>query len=186
MKIEKIKISHLKNNTGQVEGLPKNPRFIKDERFDKLKKSINDFPDMLELREVIVYDNKGELVVIAGNMRLRACKDLGIKEVFCKVLPTGTAVERLREITVKDNVSFGADDLDLLANEWDIGELDSWGMELPDVEGEFQDNSSGTEPPPFNYQENYAVLVSCEDEADQERTYSELNGMGLNCKVLVN
>ncbi len=73
-----VKISSLKNNTGQVEGLPKNPRILKDEKFEKLKKSIQDDPEMLELREVIAYDNQGDLVVICGNMRLKALKELGI------------------------------------------------------------------------------------------------------------
>ena len=74
-----VKISSLKNNTGQIEGLPKNPRLIRDEKFAKLKKSLEDDPEMMQLREVIAYDNNGELVVICGNTRLRALKDLGVK-----------------------------------------------------------------------------------------------------------
>jgi hypothetical protein len=185
METKIIGINKLKNNTGQVEGLPKNPRFIKDDRYEKLKKSIKEFPEMMEMREVIAYDNNGELVVIAGNMRLRACKDLGIKEIFCKVLPVGTPIERLREVTVKDNVSFGSDDIDLLANEWDIEELGDWGLDLQDV-SEPDLESKPDEPPPFDYQEAHCVLVTCDGEADQERIYGELVGMGFNCKVLVN
>lgn len=74
MQAQLIKISQLKNNYGQVEGLPANPRLISHERFTKLVKSIKDDPEMLDLREVIAYDNDGELVVIAGNMRLKACR----------------------------------------------------------------------------------------------------------------
>lgn len=129
-----IHIKELEVNKGQIEGLPQNPRFIKDERFTALKKSIEDAPEMLALRELIVYPHNGKFVIIAGNMRFRACKDLGYKEIPCKVLPEDTPVEKLREYTIKDNIGFGADDWDLVANEWDINELDGWGMELPDFD----------------------------------------------------
>jgi hypothetical protein len=79
MKQELVHITKLVNNKGQIEGLPKNPRFIKDHKFVQLKQSIKDDPEMLELREVIAVDYNGELVVIAGNMRLNACLELGIK-----------------------------------------------------------------------------------------------------------
>lgn len=126
-----VKISSLKNNTGQVEGLPKNPRLIRDEKFEKLKKSLEDDPEMMQLREVIAYDNNGELVVICGNMRLRALKDLGVKEVPVKVLPTDTPVEKLKAYTIKDNVPFGEHDWSDLANEWDADLLSDWGVDVP-------------------------------------------------------
>ena len=103
MQTQLIKVSKLKNNNGQIEGLPKNPRILKDDKFIKLKKSLEDDPEMLELREVIAYDNNGELVVICGNMRLRALKELGIKEVPTKILPNETSVEKLKAYTIKDN-----------------------------------------------------------------------------------
>lgn len=129
-----IPISQIEPNKGQIEGLPKNPRFIKDARFEALKKSIEDAPEMLALRELIVYPIKGQSVIkyvaICGNMRLRACQQLGYKELPCKVLPVETPVEKLREYTIKDNIGFGADDWDVLANEWDADELAEWGVEL--------------------------------------------------------
>ena len=131
MQQQLIKVSQLKNNTGQVEGLPKNPRLIRDEKFDKLKKSLEDDPEMMQLREVIAYDNGGELVVICGNMRLRAAKDLGIKEVPVKVLPTDTPIEKLKAYTIKDNVPFGEHDWSDLANEWDADLLSDWGVDVP-------------------------------------------------------
>lgn len=137
-----IHIKELEVNKGQIEGLPQNPRFIKDERFTALKKSIEDAPEMLALRELIVYPHKGKFVIIAGNMRFRACKELGYKEIPCKVLDAGTPVEKLREYTIKDNIGFGADDWDIIANEWDINELDGWGMELPDFELKGEDNGT--------------------------------------------
>lgn len=130
MKIQNLKISEIEVNKGQVPGLPKNPRFIRDERFKALVKSIEDAPEMLSLRELLVYPHNNIYVVIGGNMRLRACKDLGYKEVPCKILPCETPIEKLREYTIKDNNGFGQNDWDLLANEWDVSELEDWGLEL--------------------------------------------------------
>lgn len=132
MEIKTVKTSKLKSNTGQIEGLPKNPRFIKDEKFKKLVKSLSDDPEMMELREIIVYDNNGDLVVIAGNMRLKACVELGIKEVLCKILPQSTPVEKLKAYTLKDNASFGEHDFDLLREDWDIEFISDCGIDLPD------------------------------------------------------
>jgi hypothetical protein len=130
MKTEIVKISQLKTNNGQIEGLPKNPRFLKDEKFEKLKKSLQEDPEMLELREIIAYDNNGQLVVICGNMRLRAMQDLGIKEAPTKILPTETSIEKLKAYTIKDNVGFGEHDWEILANEWDVEQLEEWGLDV--------------------------------------------------------
>lgn len=132
-----IRISDLELNEGQIEGLPKNPRFIRDTRFDALKKSIEDAPEMLALRELLVYphpEKEGKYVVIGGNMRLRACRELGYKEVPCKVIDASVPVEKLREYTIKDNVAFGEIDWDALANEWDTEELTDWGLECKFLE----------------------------------------------------
>jgi len=141
MQTQLVKIKDLKNNTGQVEGLPKNPRVLKDDKFIKLKKSLEDDPEMLELREVIAYDNNGELIVICGNMRLKALKELGIKEVPTKILPNETSVEKLKAYTIKDNVSFGDHDWEVLANEWDSEQLEGWGLDIPifDLEPSYED-----------------------------------------------
>lgn len=130
MEIRNIRVQDISPNTGQLEGLPKNPRFIRDERFDALRKSIEDAPEMLSLRELLVFPHKGKYVAIGGNMRFRACKDLGYKEIPCKVLDEDTPVDKLREYAIKDNVAFGSDDWDILANEWDAVELGDWGVEL--------------------------------------------------------
>lgn len=129
--IQDIDIKRLELNKGQVEGLPKNPRFIRDERYKALVKSIEDAPEMLKLRELLVVEHGNKFVVIGGNMRLRACKELGMETVPCKVLPADTPVAKLREYAIKDNNGFGEDDWDVLANEWDAEELQDWGMELP-------------------------------------------------------
>lgn len=129
MKTEQIPLSKLHLNTGQIKDVPKNPRFIKDERFAALKKSIEDDPEMLNLRELVAYDNNGELVVILGNMRYRAMKELGYKDAPVKVLPTETDAKKLRAYIQKDNIAFGQNDWDLLGNEWDVAELEDFGLE---------------------------------------------------------
>ena len=128
--IKNIPISKLQCNTGQIEGLPKNPRFIKDYRFEALKKSIQDAPEMLNLRELLVFPFNDKYVVIGGNMRLKACKELGHTEIPCKILSENTPVAKLREYTMKDNNAFGETDWAAL-NEWNKEELAEWGVELP-------------------------------------------------------
>lgn len=125
-----LDISLLEVNKGQLYGLPKNPRFIKDDRYLALKKSIEEAPEMLSIREIVVYPlENGHYVVIGGNMRLRACQEIGYNELPCKILPLETPVAKLREYTIKDNIAFGSNDWDVIANEWDTEELTEWGME---------------------------------------------------------
>lgn len=145
-----IKISLLTENVGQVEGLPRNPRWIKDERYMALKKSIEDAPEFLEARMLLVYPHDGKYIVIAGNMRLKACKELGFKELPCYVFKEDTPVEKLREYTIKDNVEFGNIDWDCLANEWDTQELHDWGVDVPefndiDLNEYFKENKEETD-----------------------------------------
>ena len=125
-----LDISLLELNSGQLEGLPKNPRWIKDERYEALKKSIEDAPELLEARTLLVYPlQNGHYVVIGGNMRLRACRELGFKELPCYVFKQDTPVEKLCEYTIKDNVAFGNIDWELIANEWDTGDVQDWGLD---------------------------------------------------------
>jgi DNA modification methylase len=120
MKVDKVKISEVKTN-------PKNPRLIKDDKFKKLVKSIQEFPQMLELRPIVVDENN---IVLGGNMRLKACKEAGLKEVFIVKAENLTELQK-DEFIVKDNVGFGEWDWDMLANEWDTEKLDEWGLDLP-------------------------------------------------------
>jgi hypothetical protein len=131
IKSKLIPLNSIEQNKGQIDGLPKNPRLIKDAKYEKLKKSIEGNPEMLGARELIVYPHNDKFVIIGGNMRYTACKELGYKELPCKILPADYSAEQLRAITIKDNVAFGENDWENLANEWDIIELDEWGMELP-------------------------------------------------------
>jgi len=120
MKVDKVKISEVKTN-------PKNPRLIKDDKFKKLVKSIQEFPQMLELRPIVVDENN---IVLGGNMRLKACKEAGLKEVYIVKAENLTELQK-DEFIVKDNVGFGEWDWDMLANEWDTEKLDEWGLDLP-------------------------------------------------------
>ena len=130
-KTQNISIALLDYNKGQLKGLPKNPRFFRDYRYEAMKKSIEESPEMLELRELIVFPyDDGRFVVVCGNLRLRACRELGYTELPCKVLDEKTKPRKLREYATKDNVSFGENDMDILQNEWDKAELQDWGIEF--------------------------------------------------------
>lgn len=118
--IEKVKIELVKAN-------PNNPRLIKDDKFRKLVKSIKEFPEMLELRPIIVNN---DMITLGGNMRLKACKEAGLKEVYI-IKAFNLSEAQQSEFIIKDNVGFGEWDWDLIANEYDEHDLRSWGLDLP-------------------------------------------------------
>jgi hypothetical protein len=131
-----LPLSKIESNKGQIEGLPKNPRLIRDGKFEILKKSIQDDPEMTALRELLVVEHNGKYVIIGGNMRFRAMQDLGIKEAPCKVIPADTDVEKLKAYTIKDNAGFGEWDWDDLANEWCDAPLSDWGVDVWEAQDE--------------------------------------------------
>ena len=114
----------------ELHELEGNPRTIKKDQFERLKTSIKDNPDYFEARPIILSDRTGQLVILAGNQRYKAAKALGMTEVPTIVLH-GLTEERERELIIRDNVENGDWDWDKLANEWDAGVLDSWGVQLP-------------------------------------------------------
>jgi len=120
MNIQKVKLAEIKKN-------PNNPRLIKDEKFNKLVKSIKEFPKMLEIRPIVV---NSDMVVLGGNMRLKACKEAGLKEVPI-IFADDLTEEEQRQFIIKDNVGFGEWDWEQLANEWDTGKLEEWGLDIP-------------------------------------------------------
>jgi len=125
-----LPIKLLENNNGQIEGVPKNPRFIKDWRYKLLLQSLTESPEMLSLKELWVYKVGDLYVVIAGNMRLRGSKEKGYKSLPCKILPPETSVEKLKEYAIKDNSGYGDWEMDSLANEWESPKIVEWGVEL--------------------------------------------------------
>jgi len=123
--MQKVKISQIKAN-------PKNPRIIKDDKFEKLIKSIKDFPEMLEKRPLVCFtDTDGKFVVLGGNMRLKASKEIGLKELPI-ILADEWTEEQKTEFLIKDNVGFGEWDWEQLSSEWDTDKLDEWGLDVPD------------------------------------------------------
>lgn len=122
MKTEKVKIT-------EIQGNKSNPRIIKDDKFKKLVKSIKEFPQMLEIRPIVVDE---ENVVLGGNMRLKACIEAGLKEVFI-IRANELTEEQKQEFIIKDNVGFGEWDWDMLANEWDAELLNDWGLFVPEM-----------------------------------------------------
>jgi ParB-like chromosome segregation protein Spo0J len=168
-----VKISEVKPN-------PKNPRIIKDGKFQKLVKSIQEFPDMLNKRPLIVFtDVDGKYCVLGGNMRLKACKEIGLKEIPIIIADEWTE-EQKNEFLIKDNVGFGEWDWDSLANEWDAEKLDDWGLDIPifkEDETELKDLSSTID-------NLYRIEIVCKDEEHQENTYNKLIEQGYECRLL--
>jgi hypothetical protein len=116
--MEIVKLSEVKLN-------PNNPRLIKDDKFKKLVQSIKDFPEMLNIRPIVVNQ---DMIILGGNMRYKACKEAGLKEI--PVIVTDLTEEQQKEFLIKDNVSGGEWDWDLL-NEWDTEQLEDWGLDIP-------------------------------------------------------
>ena len=130
-----VAIGLLEENKGQIEGLPANPRQWTRMDLDSLKKSIEETPELLEARGCIAVPHEGRFVVLGGNMRLSACRELGMKEVPCYVFPESTPTAKLKEIVIKDNGSFGAWDFDMLATEWSDLALSDFGVQIPEEWG---------------------------------------------------
>jgi len=172
-----VKISRLKSN-------PKNPRIIRDHKFELLKKSIQEFPDMLEKRPLVCFtDADDKLVVLGGNMRLKAAKEIGLKELPV-VLADDWTEEQKAEFLIKDNVGFGDWNWDDLANEWDNDSLKDWGLDVwqpeedvdysildeDDVSGQLQDMADGVkkaiqiEFEPDHYEEAYELVKFWRDQ----------------------
>lgn len=168
-----MKLSEIKSN-------PNNPRIIKDEKFEKLKKSITDFPKMMELRPMVI--NKDN-IVLGGNMRLKALKELGYKEVpeeWVKRAEDLTEDEQ-RQFIIKDNVGFGEHDWEVLATEWNTNELSDWGLEIPifDINNEVEQKDLSS-----TIENLYRIEIVCKDEQHQENTYNKLIEQGHECRLL--
>lgn len=150
MERTQIAISKLKANKGQIVGLPTNPRQWSQEDVAQLAKSIEETPELLEARGIIVLPYGKEFIILGGNMRLAALKKLGHKEAPCIVLPEDTPVEKLKEIVIKDNGSFGKWDMDALGNEWDDLPLSDWGVDIPEEWGVKVDDDKPIEEDDFD------------------------------------
>ena len=125
--MQTVKLSEVKLN-------PNNPRIIKDDKFKKLVQSIKDFPEMLNIRPIVVNQ---DMIILGGNMRYKACKEAGLKEI--PVIITDLTEEKQREFLIKDNTSGGEWDWEVLANEWNSTELEEWGLDLVGFDANLDD-----------------------------------------------
>ena len=158
---------------------PNNPRVLRDDKFQKLKQSITEFPKMLSLRPMVIDENN---VVLGGNMRLRALQELGftdIEEAWVKRSSDLTEDEKKRFI-IADNVAFGEWDWDTLANDWEVVDLEAWGLEIPqfDRPEDFDEDLSD------KIKSMFKIEVICKDEQEQEKTYNKLIEQNYECRLL--
>jgi site-specific DNA-methyltransferase (adenine-specific) len=175
MVIQKSKVSEIKLN-------PNNPRLIKDDKFTKLVQSIKDFPEMLDIRPIVV---NSDMVILGGNMRFKACKEAGLKEVPIIVADNLTE-EQQREFLIKDNTSGGEWDFEMLANEWDVEQLEEWGLDIPNFEPDQvleaeEDDFDGTLPaePITVLGDLYEIgehRLLCGDSTDSDQVAKLMNG----------
>jgi ParB-like chromosome segregation protein Spo0J len=160
-----------------VKANPNNPRIIKDDKFAKLVKSINEFPQMLNLRPIVVND---DMVVLGGNMRLKACKEAGLKDIPI-IKASELTEQQQKEFIVKDNVGYGEWDWNDLANNWDSEQLIDWGLDIPgfkiEEEKEMEDLSD-------KLKSEFKIEIICRDEAEQEQTYNKLIEQNYECRLL--
>ena len=178
-----MKISKLKNN-------PNNPRIIKDDKFKKLVKSIEEFPEMMEKRPMVcVTDVDGKIYPLGGNMRLKALQELNYKEIPDSwiLMADEWTEEKRREFVIKDNTSFGSWNWEELANEWDAERLEEWGLDLPGF-GEAEETGEGSDPfddEGIEGKNQYGVIVICGNESEQEAVFEKLSRDGYTCKIVV-
>jgi ParB-like chromosome segregation protein Spo0J len=164
----------------EIKPNPNNPRVLRDDKFQKLKQSITEFPKMLSLRPMVIDENN---VVLGGNMRLRALQELGfndIDEAWVKRSSDLTEEEKKRFI-IADNVAFGEWDWDTLANDWEVVDLEAWGLDIPQFdtveEQEMEDLSD-------KIKSMFKIEVICKDEQEQEKTYNKLIEQNYECRLL--
>ena len=150
---------------------PNNPRTIVDSKFKRLVKSIQEFPEMLQLRPIVVDDN---MVVLGGNMRLRACKEAGLTHVPI-IKASALTAEQQKRFIITDNVGFGEWDWDALANEWDPNQLVEWGLDVPIFDTETNDQDEPVK------NESYIIEVKCDDEESRQAIYNKMIELGFNC-----
>nr|DAQ40635.1 MAG TPA: ParB protein [Caudoviricetes sp.] len=194
---ERINLSCLELNEGQIVGIPKNPRYLKGEEHDKLKKSLKDSPELLQYKPLMVYAiEDGKFVVICGNMRLRICQELhnegveGFDALPCFVLNKDVPIAKIKEYAIKDNVQAGNWDWDELANgDWEVDDLQDWGVDCSFLtESEDVDNLEKKEKEENDYSDEivseYKLEVDCKNEETLQALYEELTGRELECRIL--
>lgn len=170
-KIIILPLDEIEVNKGQLEGLPSNPRSITREKMELLKTNIIDYPEMLSLRSLLIYPiDDSKYILIGGNMRYRALKELGYTEAPCIIIPKETSIEQLKAYTIIDNNGFGKWSWDMLANEWDELQLVEWGVDLPiiptgeepNANGEIGDENNDTEKLTFTLAKEQVAFIKAQ------------------------
>ena len=173
-----VKLSEVKLN-------PNNPRIIKDDKFKKLVQSIKDFPEMLNIRPIVVNQ---DMIILGGNMRYKACKEAGLKEI--PIIITDLSEEKQREFLIKDNTSGGEWDWEVLANEWNSEELEAWGLDLPELKA-IDDSEEGDEIKiPKSLQvipKKEYILIMADEDSEEWQELQQIFKCGLvrqgGCKI---
>jgi hypothetical protein len=129
METTRLPLAKVKQNTGQISGLPSNPRQWTQTDIDRIAKSLQETPELFEARPLIVYKQGEEYIILGGNLRYEGAKKNKMKDVPVHILADDLSIDKLREIVIKDNGSFGEWDVDMLANEWDDLPLKEWGVD---------------------------------------------------------
>ena len=171
-----MELSELKTN-------PTNPRTIKDDKFKKLVQSLKDFPEMMEKRPLVCVTDTddGKLYPLGGNMRLKALQELKYKEIpdSWVMIADDWNEEQRKEFIIKDNIGYGEWNWGMLESDWDVDDLENWGLDLPDFgsESEQKDLSNDIEV-------GYKIEIECSSEFEQEKLYNELIERGIECRLL--
>lgn len=174
----------ISRNIAEIKLNPRNPRVIKDDKFKKLVESLRTFPQMLDKRPLVCVTDPvdGLIFPLGGNMRLKAAKELKMAKMPVEMADDWTEEQR-QEFIIKDNVGFGEWNYEELQAEWDVEQLEEWGLDMPDfstdeiLEDEQKDLSS-------NIENLYRIEVICKDEEHQETTYNKLIEQGYECRLL--
>ena len=164
-----IKLSTLKPN-------PENPRIIKDDKFEKLVNSLKEFPQMMELRPIIVNEDN---IIMGGNMRFNALIEIGHKEVPDSWVKQSKDLrpDQWHEFIIKDNLGYGQWDYDALANGWDEEELEKWGLDIPGFEPLKEEKEDDKKTI------STRLIVECGDLVKLSALFSELQDRGFNCEL---
>lgn len=173
----------VRQNIGQIEGLPANPRQWTQTDIDRLAKSLEETPELFEARPLIVYPLADEYIILGGNLRYEGARKNGMSEVPCYVLPA-MSVEKMKEIVIKDNGSFGDWDMDALANEWDDLPLVDWGISAAWEQDNAEKETKEKPDLSTSIDVRYCVEITCINEKEQEMIYNEMIGRGLECRIL--
>lgn len=168
--IQILPLAILDENVGQIQGINPNPRKIDTDKFEQLKENIKTYPEMLIYSSMKVYPcDNGRYIVIGGNMRLRAMRELGLEKAPCSIIDKDTTFDEINAYVILDNVSFGRWDWDRLSNEWDEQKLLSWGVDIPTIGNDSIDGLFDDEKQKDNEDDDIELVIKLSDEFIDEK-----------------